>query len=914
MSYLPPFPENINLFGREPDPVEHDFWPLAKYLSEVAGDTAGKFVVAAYGKNLETGADIKEVRHVENGPAAAEDMITAAVELAAIPGANVYVLPALMRPDLPDGKKGGIGDVVATLAIVLDFDRHAGPPIDYAERLPTAPHFAVETSPGNFQAWLFFDAPQSPVEVPPILDALVAESGADPSGAEVSHVFRVPGCLNWPNAAKIAEGRSPEPVRAKIVADASWDGEFSLVSLREAIERKWPAAFDRVTRSEKEGREYVEREQKVPVPKAALIEVLGYIPPDCDRKEWVKIIAGIRATRLRDVPPAEMDAELLTVAMEWSCGDYHGGDPPANWHSDDDVTATFRTLPPKPGGTTFGTLYAIAKANGYDKPPPGQTSDERWGHLVKDASESDSDDGDGAEPVDLWNQLTPAPVLTRDMLPPAIAAFAWDNAERLGVEPQMVALPALAACAGALHDDIQIQPREHDTAWSESARLWVAIIAPPGTGKTPAERAALAPLRKIEAEWGGAYQMAKVAFGGLLEEWKARAKERRKADRGADPAEMADDPKPVEPVRRRTLADDFTMEGLAPILADNERGVLIACDELSGVLGSFDAYHGKGVHKDRPAMLRLWNGDPLTIDRASKNYSIRNWGASVVGGIQDSKLCQLAPNLHEDGLFQRFLVCRGRGTGAPIDRKPDEGGIRRYEDVVRRLTGYGAHPIITLSPTAHEYRRRVEKLAHAMAGWPAYPAALRQHMLKIPALFTRLLLALHAIECASAGDAARLSCEVPEATARRAYDLTVQFFIPSAVEIYTALFTAQDEDGKNAKWVAGYILAHRCEQVTERDLYQARKEWRQDRPSLRRAIAILENVAWLVGAGETTWTVNIAVHQRFAERAEQERHRRERVRMEIAANGATIHQAYCDERGSDLDLVANVPCARRGIE
>ena len=95
-------------FGRDHYTVETAFTSLAERLAEAAGDAVGKFVVTAYGACPTTGAKIAEVRHIENGPNAAEQIVIEAVALAAIPGANVYIMPALVRVDLAEGRKGGL--------------------------------------------------------------------------------------------------------------------------------------------------------------------------------------------------------------------------------------------------------------------------------------------------------------------------------------------------------------------------------------------------------------------------------------------------------------------------------------------------------------------------------------------------------------------------------------------------------------------------------------------------------------------------------------------------------------------------------------------------------------------------------------------------------------------------------------
>jgi P4 family phage/plasmid primase-like protien len=118
------------------------------------------------------------------------------------------------------------------------------------------------------------------------------------------------------------------------------------------------------------------REDRRPVPKDYLIEMLARVPPECPRTEWIGAIGGIQATNLADLTEGDMDGELVEIAKAWSRGDYCG-EGPANWAGDDDVEAAFWSLKPdREGGSTFGTLYHVAGKHGWKKPAPG-SSDER---------------------------------------------------------------------------------------------------------------------------------------------------------------------------------------------------------------------------------------------------------------------------------------------------------------------------------------------------------------------------------------------------------------------------------------------------------------------------------------------------------------------------------------------------------
>ncbi len=147
------------------------------------------------------------------------------------PHHNIYMPLALFRPDLPSWAKGYERDVVACLGIVADFDDSDA--AKWAERLPTPPNYVLETSAGRFQAFYLFDKPEPLDLVKPVAERLKAYAGCDHGTSDMSHVWRVPGALNWPNAKKVREGRSPEPQLVRVV---KWDNtRTSLTALDAAL-------------------------------------------------------------------------------------------------------------------------------------------------------------------------------------------------------------------------------------------------------------------------------------------------------------------------------------------------------------------------------------------------------------------------------------------------------------------------------------------------------------------------------------------------------------------------------------------------------------------------------------------------------------------------------------------------------
>jgi hypothetical protein len=477
------------------------------------------------------------------------------------------------------------------------------------------------------------------------------------------------------------------------------------------------------------------------------------------------------------------------------------------------------------------------------------------------------------EPLDIWGESFPAPLLERHMLPEVIADYAWDEAARIGIDPACVAIPALGVCAAGLHDAIRLQPMRNDTQWTERACLWLGFVAPPSARKTPALESARRPAKILEKEWRKADQIAMAKYIHAHDEWKAACRDASK--NGEQPPD-----EPVRPPLRRLSTTDYTMESLADILIDNERGILIFNDELTGFITGLDAYkQTKG--KDRSAALELFNGSDRTVDRKGSYQYVPNWSACVAGGIQDDKLRQIAPGLAVDGMLQRFLMFRSNTLKPGEDRVPDMDAIQDYYAMYRTLVGQWDDQPIRLAPDAHKWREEVFQFADALAVDVSLSPAFRTHCGKLRGVFGRLVLTLHAIESSSRAEP--IEPVVAENIARMARDLIVEFFIPHELAIYADLFASDHEVGSDMRWIAGHILAHRLDQVRPRDIYRARDEFLRNRKRLFAALRGLEDMGWIEQPDRngSKWLVNQKIHERYAERGQQERKDREdnRARM-----------------------------------
>jgi len=182
----------------------------------------GKLVMTGFGENP-SGVDpntgtlglrlAPKVFHTDIGDR--KLMVKRAQEIAHLPHYNVYMPLAVFRPDLPSGAKGSEADIVACFGLVADFDDEEA--ANWADRLPVPPHYVLETSKGRFQAFYFFKDPVSVAAVKPVAERLKAYARCDHGTSDISHVWRIPGTPNWPNAKKVAQGRPAEPQLVTVV-------------------------------------------------------------------------------------------------------------------------------------------------------------------------------------------------------------------------------------------------------------------------------------------------------------------------------------------------------------------------------------------------------------------------------------------------------------------------------------------------------------------------------------------------------------------------------------------------------------------------------------------------------------------------------------------------------------------------
>jgi hypothetical protein len=250
-----------------------------------------------------------------------------------------------------------------------------------------------------------------------------------------------------------------------------------------------------------------------------------------------------------------------------------------------------------------------------------------------------------SSPIPKWKPFpTPA-------LPPAAASLVEESARAIGCDEAFVALPLLAVLGSSIGTTRRVELKP---GWTALPIVWPVTVAESGSHKSPAADVSLDHVREREDRLHEEYVEELSAYEYEIETYeKARAAWRHSKHAGDEaPA------RPREPLQRRVLVEDATVEALVAALADNPRGLLVATDELAGWLDSFGRYNGT-AGSDEAFFLKAFSGRSHNVSRRTGRRSIhvRQAAVWVTGTIQPGVLARsLGVERRESGFLARLLL------------------------------------------------------------------------------------------------------------------------------------------------------------------------------------------------------------------------------------------------------------------
>ncbi len=473
-----------------------------------------------------------------------------------------------------------------------------------------------------------------------------------------------------------------------------------------------------------------------------------------------------------------------------------------------------------------------------------------------------------AERTPLPPALPEAPNLPPDLIPDVLRPWLVDITERAQIPVEFVAAPAIVALSSVIGRNIGIYPKRHDD-WLVVPNLWGAVIGRPGVLKTPAVAEAIKPLQRLARTAQDEHENAKAATDAECEiikvkitalKDKAKGAVKKGEDTTAIQADLANLKVALAgatPHERRYVAHDATVEKLGELLGQNPRGLLLARDELSGLLRTLDK---PGREGDREFYLEAWNGNgSYTYDRIGRGTThIDALTLSIIGTIQPGKLQGYVANAlsggaGDDGLLQRIQVAVWPDHLAEwrnVDRYPDTDAKNRAFEVFRDLdtmdgaavanvTG-GGIPALHFSDEAQQlfdaWRAGLEQRLRAPGMIPT--PAFESHLAKYRSLMPSLALIFYLVEAVATGEIRAVDlaatrraagwCDYLEAHARKIYAAELQPDITAAHALASKIEAGAIQDG-----------------ATRRDIYRSHWSGLSTPETVSSGLGLLEKHHWL---------------------------------------------------------------------
>jgi hypothetical protein len=485
-----------------------------------------------------------------------------------------------------------------------------------------------------------------------------------------------------------------------------------------------------------------------------------------------------------------------------------------------------------------------ARGNGDTEPPTGELPDGPDGNAGKLRPWPD--------PLEVESDLPPVLQFDPSMLPEHLRGHVIDVAHRQQCPVDFVAVAALCGLSAMVGNHILARPKQEDD-WTIVPNLWGAAIGRPGSMKSPAISAALAPVNAIERELLAGWEAEKgdEEIEQRIGKLEAKSAERdakaalREGDRDrarellAASGDDDDDGRPMP----RIVVNDATVEKLGELLNENPRGLLLVRDELAGFMAKMNDERYQG---DRAFYLEAYNGDKSFVyDRILRGtIRIDRATLSIIGGIQPSRVAPIVSGTvtgtSDDGLVQRFQMAVWPNDPLGwtlVDQAPDRDALNAYREafvMVRKTasrfsTGQPCH--LRFEPDAQGLFNDWLCALHQRARGDGIEPALESHMLKMQKTIASLALLF---ELCGTED----PIGIGEASLRRAL-MWAPYLESHAGRVYSAGNLEIDK--------AAQLILSRRDQLpspfTHRDVY--RKHWSglSDRDAVDAVIARLEETS-----------------------------------------------------------------------
>jgi len=225
-----------------------------------------------------------------------------------------------------------------------------------------------------------------------------------------------------------------------------------------------------------------------------------------------------------------------------------------------------------------------------------------------------------------------------EIFPDSIREIIIQTNENLNFPTDFIGASIIYAISVAIGNTFKVEIKN---GFRETAVVYLAIVARPGTNKSHPLHFALQPILDHDKATYKVYSQLKKEYDEAVILSKKEREEQGISE-------------PIKPVWEKYLLSDFTPEALSEVHKNNKRSIGVYVDELAGWFKNFNRYSNGS---DMEFWLSAWNSKPINIDRKKGDpIFIPSPFICVAGTIQTGLLNELAKESRtQNGFMDRIL-------------------------------------------------------------------------------------------------------------------------------------------------------------------------------------------------------------------------------------------------------------------
>ncbi len=425
-----------------------------------------------------------------------------------------------------------------------------------------------------------------------------------------------------------------------------------------------------------------------------------------------------------------------------------------------------------------------------------------------------------------------------EVLPWWMQAIVVAVAEDLQAEPDLPGVLGLVALSVALAGRRQVHVRG---PWRESMNIYCAVALPPSSGKSPAFKIMLAPIRayeKAEMETSAGQVEHVAQTRRMIEKAMKRAEDKGDANEARIQLDLLLATPEAQPFR--LILDDATPEAVVQKLAEHDQRLAI----LSTEGGPFEMMGGRySENANLDPYLKPWSNDPMSVDRVGRGTTMLDFPVLTIGlTVQPSVIASLAdnPSMMGKGLTARFMYSVPATNTGQRDMH-FEGDVpeamrneyaRRITDLIERSRRSGANDLELNADAAAEFHGWRQGLEFQRGpGAPLH--AISEWSTKLESTVVRVagLLAI-----ADGHD------DIDVDTMRRAIALGNYWLshIRAVLDLW-----GQDDTAAKAREVMAWIKHREVSEFSVRELYSANRRMFPTADDTRPVLGLLTERGWI---------------------------------------------------------------------